>query len=538
MSPARGWLIHNGTLLDAARAGRPARRAEAVLVRGGGIEAVGPVGELRRRAGRSVEPFDLRGGTLTPGFVDAHIHLLTWIRALREARFEGAQSVEALERIVLGRERTLRPGEWITVRGWVPREWSADLRVRATLDRAAPRTPLVLYAADGHSVWANSSALAAAGIDERTQSPPGGVIGHDAQGRLTGHLIEEAANLLRPRVPRLDDPRNELRDAAARARSLGITAAHDFDRAVTWRAAQDLDAAGRLPLRVLLAVPVAALDAAEAVGLRSGFGGERLRVGGVKMFADGTLGSATALLEEPYEGSHSHGIEVTSAAEMRRRAVQAAAAGLSVVIHAIGDRAVRFALDAIEGAVADGARFPRSPRIEHIQLCREEDFARFRRLGVIASVQPVHLLTDRAVARGYWGERTARSYAWRRLFRARAAVLFGSDAPFDRAGPVHTLYAALHRRAPWERPGQGYHPEQRVSVSQALRAHCETPHRAGGWGVPLGRIAPGYGADLAAFGHDLAALLRGRESVTAEAFDAAALPRATWLAGEVSLHRR
>ena len=533
-----GFLLHNRLLLDAPRAGRRPRRGEAVLVRGGVIEAVGPLGAIRRRAGRGIESFDLRGGTLTPGFVDAHIHLLTWIRALREARFEGAQDEAELARIVRGREQSLRPGEWIAVRGWVPREWSDALRVRATLDRVSPRTPLVLYAADGHSVWANGAALDAVGIDGRTANPPGGVIAHDAQGRPTGHLIEEAANLLRPHVPRLGDPREELRAAAERARALGITAAHDFDRSVTWRAAQDLAATGRLPIRVLLSVPVAALDAAEQVGLRTGFGGARLRIGGVKMFADGTLGSATALLEEPYEGSLSHGIEVTSTPEMRRRALQAAAAGLSVAIHAIGDRAVRHALDAIEGARAEGARFPRPPRVEHIQLCRAEDFARFRRLGVLASVQPIHLLTDRGVARGYWGGRTGRAYAWRGLLGARAELLFGSDAPFDRAGPVAGLHAAIHRLGPGERVAHTFHPEQRLTLAQALRAHCESPHRAGEWDAPLGRIAAGYGADLVAFDHDLRGLLREGSGMTAPALDAAARPRATWVAGEVREHRR
>jgi hypothetical protein len=535
---AYGFLIHNGLLLDAPRAARAPRGGEAVLVRGGVIEAVGPAGLLRRRAGRGIQSFDLCGGTLTPGFVDAHIHLLTWIRALREARFEGAQDEAELARIVRARERTRRPGEWITVRGWVPREWSDALRVRETLDRVSPRTPLVLYAADGHSVWANGAALEAVGIDERTPGPPGGVIAHDARGRLTGHLIEEAANLLRPRVPRHGDPREELRAASDRARALGITAAHDFDRAVTWRAAQDLAAGGRLAIRVLLSVPVASLEAAEALGLRAGFGGARLRVGGVKMFADGTLGSATALLEDPYEGSLSHGIEVTPSEEMKRRALQAAAAGLSVAIHAIGDRAVRHALDAIEAARAEGAVFPGPPRIEHIQLCRAEDFPRFRRIGVLASVQPVHLLTDRGVARGYWGARTERAYAWRSLLAARAELLFGSDAPFDRAGPVEALYAAVHRAGPGERDARVFHAEQRLTVAQALRAHCEAPHRAGGWEVPLGRIEAGYGADLVAFGHDLRSALREGAGAAASAFEAAVRPRATWVAGEIREHTR
>lgn len=531
-----GWLLYNGRVLDAARARRAAPHPEAVLVRGGLIEAAGPLGELRRRAGRGVEPFDLRGGTLTPGFVDAHIHLITWIRALREARFEKGQTVEELERVVRARERALRPGEWITVRGWVPRDWDATLLVRSTLDRVAPLHPLVLYAADGHSVWANGAALAAAGIDARAPVSSGGVIRRDASGAPTGHLIEEAANLLRPHVPRLGDPQVELRDAVARARALGLTSAHDFDRAATWRAAQDLDREGRLGLRLLLSVPVASLGAAEALGLRAGFGSALLRVGPVKMFADGTLGSATALLEEPYEGGElARGIEVTPAAELARQCGEAIRAGLSVAIHAIGDRAVRHALDAIEAAQAGSVRFPGPPRVEHIQLVRAEDLPRFRALGTLASVQPVHQLTDRDVARRYWGPRVDRSYAWRSLLRSRARLIFGSDAPFDRAGPLLALFAALHRREPGEGSQSAYFSEQGLTLSQALRAHCETPHLAAGWGLPLGRIAPGYGADLVAFSHDLRDALRPETPVS----DLAAVrPRATWVAGGFAAHAR
>lgn len=208
-----------------------------------------------------------------------------------------------------------------------------------------------------------------------------------------------------------------------------------------------------------------------------------------------------------------------------------------MAIHAIGDRAVRHALDGIEAARAKGARFPRPPRIEHVQLCRAEDFARFRRLGVAASVQPVHLLTDRDVARRYWAARTDRSYAYRSLGRAGARLLSGSDAPFDRAGPLLGLHAAVHRRSPGEAGRHAFHPEQRLSLAAALAAHCEEPHRAAGWNEPLGRIASGYGADLAAFRCDVAALLLSPETGARE-FERAVLPRATWLAGEIAVHVR
>jgi len=223
----------------------------------------------------------------------------------------------------------------------------------------------------------------------------------------------------------------------------------------------------------------------------------------VKFFADGTLGSGTALLEEEYEDDTSIGTEVLSRAELEDRCARARRAGLTVAIHAIGDRAVRNALDAIEGSIRRGGPFPVPPRIEHIQLAREEDLPRFKALGVIASVQPIHQVTDRAVAKRKWGERTARSYAYRSLARAGARLVFGSDAPFDRPGPLLALQAALLRRAGGEPPSQAFHPEQRLGLAPALRAHLEEPNRLAGWSMPLGRIAPGWGADLVQFDQDL-----------------------------------
>ena len=504
-----GWLFYGGRILDArrasARTGRilDARRSsEAVLVRGGRIEAMGPLAAMKRAGGRGVQPVDLKGGTLSPGFVDSHIHLITWIRALRSVWLR-EQTVEDLERAVHAAERSGREGEWIAVRGWVPREWPRELTTRAVLDHVSPRRPLILHAVDGHSVWANGPALAIAGVVASTANPPGGIVEKDANGEPTGILIEEAASLVRRAAPHVDDPTRELRDAIGMARSLGITSAHDYDRSGIRPAAQVLEARGDLGFRLLVSLPVDQLEAAETLEFRSGWGSERLRLGPVKIFADGTLGSSTALLEEPYEGTTDRGIEVTPPDVLHDRFARAAKAGLSVAVHAIGDRAVRNVLDAIETLQRHGRAFAFSPRIEHVQLAREADFARFRRLGVVASVQPIHQVTDREQARRRWGSRTTRSYAWRSLLRAGARVMFGSDAPFDAAGPLLALQAAMLRRRGDEPSEAAFHAEQRLTLSQALRAHVEEPHRSAGWGIPLGRIEPGYGADLVHFDQDL-----------------------------------
>ena len=527
MKPRRGapneYVFWNGRLLDAPRAARRPRGAEALWIKDGRIEAVGPAAAIRRRAGRTAEPVDLKGGTLTPGFTDAHIHLVTWILAMAEPWLD-AQTPEAIARAAAARLRSAPDEEWILVRGWVPREWGSERRLRATLDTIAAGRPLVLYAVDGHSVWASGAALSRAGIGDDTPDPPGGVIERDLEGKATGALIEAADRPLRAAVRHREPSSVTLARALARARSLGVTSAHDFDRSATWRAAQELDASGRLGFRLLLSIPVASLDAAIALGLRSGSGSETLRFGPVKMFADGTLGSATALLEGPYAGGVGTGIEVTSRDEMAAACTRAFHAGLTVAIHAIGDRAVRNALDAIAAPLGSGGRYVLPPRVEHVQLARDEDFARFRELGVLASVQPIHQVTDRDIARRHWGERTGRSYAYRRLLSNGARLLFGSDAPFDRPGPLLALSAALLRRASGDPPEEAFHPEQRVRLAPALRAHLETPHVAAGWQTPLGRLAPQFGADVAVFDHDLTELEPARWSEVRA--------RAVWVAGK------
>ena len=505
--PARraeaGWLFHGGRILDARRAGARVRDRyrEAVLVRGDRIEAVGPLESLRRGAGRDVRAVNLRGGTLTPGFVDSHIHLLTWIRALSDA-WLAEQSPEGLARAVRIAQERAAEGEWVTIRGWVPREWPRELKRLAILDRSLPSRPLILYAADGHSVWANGAALRAAGIGPRTTTPSGGAVDRDPTGDLTGILIEQAVSLISPFVKRQRDPAEELGRAIRKAHSLGITGAHDFDRTDIWSAAQRLSERDQLPFRLLVSVPAAKLECAEQLELRSGWGNDRLRIGPVKFFADGTLGSGTALLEEEYDDNTGTGTEVISPAELADRCTRARKAGLTVAIHAIGDRAVRNALDAIEASIQGGG-FPLPPRIEHVQLAREEDIPRFKGLGVLASVQPIHQVTDRKVAARKWGARTSRSYAWRTLSRAGARLLFGSDAPYDRAGPLLALQAALLRRRGGEPESEAFHPEQRIGLGRALKAHLEEPNRMAGWRTPLGRIEPGWGADLVVFDQDL-----------------------------------
>jgi predicted amidohydrolase YtcJ len=295
-----------------------------------------------------------------------------------------------------------------------------------------------------------------------------------------------------------------LARAAQRLHEHGVTMVHDFEGVEVLRLLRALTRGPELPrLRVLAHLPHAVLEAALAMGLESGVGDDRFRYGAVKLFADGTLGSRTAALLEPYEGSTETGMELMSPAELARAVAQAAAGGFSVAIHAIGDRGVRSALDAIEASAGALAKLALPPRIEHVQLLDPADRPRFARLGVWASLQPSHCVADIENAERGWGARVERSYPWRSLLEAGASVVFGSDAPVEVPVPALGLHAALTRQRVDGTPVGGFTPGERIGLDQALRAYTSAGAALAGRSAGLGRIAPGCAADLVVWDADL-----------------------------------
>jgi hypothetical protein len=372
---------------------------------------------------------------------------------------------------------------------------------------------------DGHSIWANSRALQEAGVSAATPDPPGGQIQRDAAGEPTGILLEDAQDLVRRHAPTPtpEERRHALRAAMDAALSYGLTSLHippgpDADDAhQTLTDLHVLAAQGALPLRCLAHLAARDLDAAIALGLRSGVGNTWLRVGGLKIFADGSLGSETAELLHPYEGRQHTGKAMLPAAELDALVLKARQAGISAVVHAIGDAANRKVLHAIAQAHAAlppaAAAAPALPdRIEHAQLVHPDDISRFVELGLIAAMQPAHATSDMDMADALWGSRCATAYALRSFAEAGITLALSSDAPVDVLNPWHGIHAAITRQRPDGTPPGGWYPEQRISLDTALRGYCIGPAHASGEAALKGMLAPGMLADMAVLSADPFAL--------------------------------
>jgi predicted amidohydrolase YtcJ len=434
---------------------------------------------------------DLDGRCVVPGFADSHVHFPTWSLGLGQPRLEGVRSLdEALDRIADARAG-VPPGGWLRGLGWRDGDWP-EQPTRWVLDRVAPDVPVALMAKDYHSLWLNSAALALA--DEPLERH-GGVVERDERGEPTGVLRENSAWAFRDRYvrPTLEEMVEASREGMRIAASRGVTAIHDKDGWLgSLEVHQRLLADDDLLTRVWQSLPWERLEELEALGLRSGFGTSMLRLGYLKGFMDGTLGSATALL---LDGS---GIEITSSAGLESIVRRAAEAGWPVAVHAIGDAANRAALDAFERARDAWQPLGLRPRIEHAQLLAPEELARFAELGVAASVQFSHAPSDRDLADRVW-EGNAGAYAYRSLTDAGALLANGSDAPVEELDPLAGIVAGVRRtldgRPPWR-------PEQALTVDEALRATCVAPAWLEGEERRRGMLSPGMLADLVVLDRD------------------------------------
>jgi predicted amidohydrolase YtcJ len=380
------------------------------------------------------------------------------------------------------------------------------LPTAADLDRVAPDHPIVLEAKSGHAMWANSRALERAGITASTPDPSGGQIVRDVRGQPTGILLEGAMDLIRTvrPVPTPEELAEMMRAAFPAAHRAGLTGIHDFDGPVAFAAFQILKQRGQLGLRVVKSIPRQMLNQALDLGLGSGFGDDWLSIGSIKMFADGALGPQTASMLEPYEGTNNLGIVTLNKVEMTENVRRANAAGLSCAIHAIGDQACRTVLDVYEEVAHSAQRGSLRNRIEHVQLVHPQDYNRLGKLGVIASMQPTHATSDMMMADKYWGKRNTGAYAWRTQLDAGAVLAFGSDCPVEKIDPLLGIHAAVTRRRADGSPGpEGWYPEQRLTVGEAVRAFTWGAAYAAGKEDRLGSITPGKLADFTVLDRDI-----------------------------------
>jgi hypothetical protein len=470
----------------------------ALLLRGGRVAALGTEEEVRAAAAPGARTERLEGATVTPGFTDAHVHLTLWALARRRVDLNAARTLEDGVAAVAEAGRT---GDgWVRGLGWDVHRWGR-FPTRHDLDAACPERPCYLESHDIHAAWLNTAALRVCGITRDTPDPEGGTVGRDADGEPDGLLFENAKRLAEAHLPAPSpgEVREALLDAQAAAHGLGLTGVHSVE--VT--GIEDFTGMlndGVLRLRVLQSIPLHRLDDAIGLGVRSGFGGEWLRIGAVKMFLDGALGSRTAWLRQPYEGTGDRGIETLTGEEFRHHVRRAAEAGIASTVHAIGDAAVERALDAMESFAPPAAM---RHRIEHVQLCPPDLWERAGRSGVVGSVQPVHLMTDIPAAERHWGhERSRGAYPFAALQRAGMPLAFGSDVPVETCDPRPGLFAAVVRRG-WDGgPEGGWFAEHAVSAGAALRAYTEGPAFAANEAHRRGRLLPGYDADLVAWDRD------------------------------------
>ncbi len=440
------------------------------------------------------ETVDLGGRCVVPGFTDSHVHFPTWAVAQHEVRLDGCGSLaEALERVRVA-EAALPAGRTLRGHGWRSGDWP-DGRdpTRHDLDAVTGERPALLIAKDYHSLWLNSAALALAGGDLDVD---GGVVERDGNGEPTGVLREESAWRFKERYLRVPDDEyvDAMRIGVKLANTRGVTCVHDKDgwlgAAGLW---QRLEQMGSLSLRVWQSVPHEKLPELSSLSLRSGFGSPLLRVGYLKVFMDGTLGSRTALM---LDGS---GVQITSGDELAEIVRAGAEAGWPVGVHAIGDRANRDALDAFERT--RDAWQPRGlrPRIEHAQCLAPEDIARFAEIGVAASVQFSHATSDRDLAERFWGDRLDGTYAFRSLVDSGAVVVNGSDAPIEELDPWAGVLAGVLRTID-ERPA--WRPQEAVTLEQALHATCVAPAWLSHDERVRGTLVPGRAADLVVLDRD------------------------------------
>jgi predicted amidohydrolase YtcJ len=486
-------------------------RVTGLALRGNRVLAVGDDASVRALVGPETRVVELGGKTVTPGLVDGHCHLYGLGTAhesvdLKHLESEKAASVAAA-RGAIG----LAKGEWVVGRGWDQNLWGGTFPTKATLDEALGDRPAALRRVDGHALWANSAALKIAGVTKATPDPAGGKIMRDAGGEPTGVLVDLAMDLVEAKVPPASRETRErrIRWAANVAVEAGFTGVHEMgidDETVA--VYHQLSGAGELPLRVN-AYLEGSLAVAKTLADREvepDDGDAYFSMVGVKLFADGALGSRGAALAADYsDDAGNRGLWVMEPAALKEATLSATAAGWQVATHAIGDAANHAVLDAYEAAEAAQKGTDLRLRLEHAQVLMQGDIERLAKLGVIASMQPTHATSDMPWAEQRVGpDRIKGAYAWRSVLDAGGLIVAGSDFPIEEVSPMFGLYAAVTRQDPKGEPAGGWYPAQRMTLDEAIFAFTAAPAVAGFVEEHRGRLVPGFVADVTVFDRTLA----------------------------------
>jgi predicted amidohydrolase YtcJ len=511
--PAADLIIINAKVWTVDKA-HPTAQVVAVL--GERIVAVGSNADVESLRSPGTRLIDAGGKLLLPGFNDAHVHFVTSGTRLNQVQLNDATSMDEFTRRIAERAKMTPKGEWIEGGDWDETKWiPATLPTKDVIDSVTPDTPVFLEHHDGHMALANSVALRLAGVTAKTPDPPGGTIVRDVQGNPTGALKDAARNVvLRVVPPQSHEQRLQaMRRALERAAELGVTSLQDMndensDSFADIRGYGELLQRGELTARVYVAPAVSDWEEQAKVGIRHAFGSPSLRMGATKGFADGSLGSSTAYFFDPYNDDPNNsgllGEQMQPLSRMRDWMMKADAAGLQICTHAIGDRAISTVLDLYTDVVKTDGGVDRRFRIEHAQHMAAKDFARFAQLNVIASVQPYQAIDD-----GRWAEarighdRASRTYAFRPFLNHGVHLAFGTDWPYAPFEPMLTVYAAVTRATLDGKNPNGWFPEQKLTVAEAIEAYTMGSAYAEFQEKEKGSITPGKLADMVLLSDDI-----------------------------------
>jgi hypothetical protein len=485
------------------------QRVSAIAVAHGEVLGAGTDAEMKARfQGPATQIVDLHGTFVMPGFNDAHAHLGMGGQIRLSVDLIGVKSLAEMQARIRAAAKKTAPGQWLTGGGWDNTLWSGGrLPDRKDIDAAAEGHPAIFTRVDGHIAVASSAALAAGGITKSTQAPEGGEIDHGPDGEPTGILRETAQGLVHVPPPTPEQRRHGLELALEDAYSHGVTSVQDFSDWDDFLVFEQMEHEGKLPVRISewlrLADP---LDVEQKQRAHHAFTDRMLRTTMLKGFMDGSLGSRTAAMNAPYaDDPGNSGIPRYTQAELNTMAVERARAGFQMGFHAIGDRAVEMALDAFALAEPQAPSHDRRWRIEHSQVVGPADFARYKQLGVIASMQPNHLLTDMAWAGARLGpERSKYAYAWKSFLDAGVPLAYGTDYPVEPITPFRGVYASVTRSN--EAGTATFHPEQKLTIGETLCAYTQGAAYAEFAENWKGKLAPGYVADFVVLDRDLTAV--------------------------------
>ncbi len=464
----------------------------------------------------SLQKIDLKGLHVYPGFIDCHTHVAAVALKTERITLDSSRSRSAALAKIKNHVTGFKPGEWILGGGWNSNLWGEGVPHKKYLDRITTDHPIALYNIDGHTQWLNSKALEICGFNQNSVDPPGGKIGKDKSGRLTGMIYEKGCDIVNGFSEDItfDQLHRCLNRMIPQLYALGITSVHSCENMSIYSVFQELSKRKELKIRICMHPPQEAADVFIQSGLQSGYGDEWLRLGGLKYFIDGSLGSQSAEMFDNFRGLDHAGIGVMSESQLTARLFYAAENGLSATIHAIGDKANAKALNAISKVKDISKKRNLRHRIEHAQILREVDIPRFTDLSVIASMQPLHISDDIKIAEKYLGTRTENAYPIASLWRAGTKVVFGSDMPIADPDPLKGIRAAVSRRYLLDMNEPPWYPEECLSVSEALHAYTKDAAYASYEEHLKGTLSRGKLADFIATSVDLE---QATESLLSEA---------------------